>query len=348
MADGPIDYLSAMGGFAGLGDPFRSFINGWSGMQGIRANEQQLAKQQSELDDEAAYKQAVESVMANPNPQGFAALQARFGDRHRGIKDAFEIQDAAIRNADLRQMSEVYAAAQGGRWDIATTALRRRVEADRAAGQRDESDEQVLALLESGDPVQQRQALGMLGMGLSAIIGHDKFAQTYSALGKEQREGALHPLEMRRNQAQAATEEAEAAYAPEYYDARADNERAGISLKQAQTANYGSLMANRGREGGGRGDGNRTGSPSRTPTMAGAIAPLLAKMARGEPLTPAEQAAMAYYRPGGRNRSAGGAPAAARPSAPSGGPPRVRSLGEARSLPRGTVFIDPNGRTRVR
>lgn len=58
-------------------------------------------------------------------------------------------------------------------------------------------------------------------------------------------------------------------------------------------------------------------SPSRAPTMAGTMAPILGKVARGEPLTPGEQQAWAMYRSGRTRPSAGGG--AATPA--SGGPP---------------------------
>lgn len=90
------------------------------------------------------------------------------------------------------------------------------------------------------------------------------------------------------------------------------------------------------------------GSASRTPrapTMAGTMAPILAKVARGEALTPAEQQAWSMYRPGRR----GGAAAGPAPAAGGGKTPvRVSSPDEARKLPKGTAFMTPDGRVKIR
>jgi len=103
------------------------------------------------------------------------------------------------------------------------------------------------------------------------------------------------------------------------------------------------------RPSGGGGGGHTSGGRA---TMAGVIAPILAKLSRGEPLTAAEQQAMAYYRPPARGRGGRGgiAPAPPAPPPPPRGraPIRVRTLEEARRLPKGTHFIDPYGRPKVR
>lgn len=48
------------------------------------------------------------------------------------------------------------------------------------------------------------------------------------------------------------------------------------------------------------------GAPPRAPTMAGTMAPILAKVAKGQPLTPAEEKAWSMYRPGRRAGAGGG------------------------------------------
>ena len=68
-------------------------------------------------------------------------------------------------------------------------------------------------------------------------------------------------------------------------------------------------------------------------------APLLAKMAAGQPLTPAEQQVMALYHSGGR--STGGRRGAA------GSLPTISSPAEAAKLPRGTQFRAPDGSIRT-
>lgn len=101
-----------------------------------------------------------------------------------------------------------------------------------------------------------------------------------------------------------------------------------------------------------------------TPTKV--IGPILAKISRGEQLTPGEQAALDRIRPPKTvnpitaliaNMGGGGAPSAPvpapRPAPPPAansrrGPVRVKTVEEARALPPGTPFITPDGRQKVR
>jgi hypothetical protein len=92
------------------------------------------------------------------------------------------------------------------------------------------------------------------------------------------------------------------------------------------------------------------GTGSRPPRGTGeVVAPILAKLARGEPLTAGETQALGMYRGGGR-RGGGSAPRPRPAPAPAAasGPVRVRTPDEARALPPGTVFITPDGRRKVR
>jgi hypothetical protein len=99
------------------------------------------------------------------------------------------------------------------------------------------------------------------------------------------------------------------------------------------------------------------GSGSRPPRGTGeVVAPILAKLARGEKLTPGETQALGMYRGGGR-RGGGSLPGPTKPAprprpapapAAASGPVRVRTPDEARALPPGTVFITPDGRRKVR
>lgn len=99
--------------------------------------------------------------------------------------------------------------------------------------------------------------------------------------------------------------------------------------------------------------GGGSGGAPRQPTMAGAMAPILAKVARGEALTPGEQQAWSMYRPPNRGRSgptvAGALVASGGGAAPAtGGPVRIKSKEDYARLPAGTTFIDPNGVRRVK
>lgn len=81
-----------------------------------------------------------------------------------------------------------------------------------------------------------------------------------------------------------------------------------LSLRQTPT--YSQANPRPASTGGGSGSG--AGGKPRAPTMAGTMAPLLAKVARGERLSPAEQQAWSMYRPG-RDGSGSGSRTSAAP-----------------------------------
>ncbi|MBI0475730.1 hypothetical protein D9601_10240 [Sphingomonas sp. MA1305] len=92
-------------------------------------------------------------------------------------------------------------------------------------------------------------------------------------------------------------------------------------------------------------------SSSRPPTMAGTMAPILGKVARGETLTPAEQNAWNMYRPPNRGRggrSVASALVSGGAGASGSAPVQVKSKEDYARLPAGASFIDPNGVQRVK
>jgi hypothetical protein len=100
--------------------------------------------------------------------------------------------------------------------------------------------------------------------------------------------------------------------------------------------------------GGGGGGGRRAYDPNRPPRTTGeAVAPIVAKMARGEALTQGERAALATYGRRGGARLPDMTPAPNAP-APRGEPVRVNTPAQARALPKGTVFVTPDGKQKVR
>jgi hypothetical protein len=95
--------------------------------------------------------------------------------------------------------------------------------------------------------------------------------------------------------------------------------------------------------------GGRGPAPTRAPTMAGTMAPILGKVARGEALTPGEQQAWSMYR-WGRTRPGGGGllgdSGGATP--PTAAPRRISSKAEYDRLPKGSTYIAPDGSRRVK
>lgn len=125
---------------------------------------------------DGAFRAATEAVMVDPNPDAIARLAIQFPEKAEELKKGWELMDVGKRQSELQQMGEAYGAAMNGKYDIAAGVLRKRVEADKAAGLDDPIDNAILAALESGDPVQQKAALGQMGYALAALAGPEKFS----------------------------------------------------------------------------------------------------------------------------------------------------------------------------
>jgi hypothetical protein len=144
---------------------------------------QQLAKTQRDALEQQNFQTDLTHVLANPSPAGYSALALRHPAHAEQIKTGFEIQDKAKRDSDLSAMVDIYAPAQAGKYSLAAALLQRRIDADKAAGQDITHDKMLLDALNSGDPTQQKAAVGMMGYTLAAITG-DKFNETLATLNK--------------------------------------------------------------------------------------------------------------------------------------------------------------------
>lgn len=197
----PIDQTAILGGGQAL-------VPNWA-QQDLqkRISESLLASQattrqvqQQELQDKALtrerfgqYQTDVADAWMSGDPAKIGGIIARYPDQAEPIRKAWDMKDEAARTNDLRQMGELYSAMRGGRWDIATSSLERRIQADRAAGQDTAEDETILSEIKSGEPARQKAAMGMLGMSLAAIVGPDKFGATLGTLNEGNADFTLGP-----------------------------------------------------------------------------------------------------------------------------------------------------------
>lgn len=155
----------------------------------IAAQQQQAALKAQEMQRQAEQQQAgqkalLEALM-NPSAESFARVVAVNPEMASQVKDTWGMMEGERQKADMTAMGSIYAAGKAGRYDLAANLMRERVEADAAAGQADPADQAILDALESGDPVQQRAALGQVGMGIAMIAGPERFSAAYGALDTE-------------------------------------------------------------------------------------------------------------------------------------------------------------------
>lgn len=142
----------------------------------------QLAEVRQKLEQRQAFGEDVTAVLADPNPKNVSALILKHPEYAEQVKSGWDLRDKATKQADLTQLGGIYSAAQAGKWDVAAKAARARFDADKAAGQIDPTEEQIVSALESGDPAERNAALGMIGVQLAAATGAEHFGTVYGNL----------------------------------------------------------------------------------------------------------------------------------------------------------------------
>lgn len=183
----PLDFLGRMGGPANLPNLIGDASAITQGrereaatIQALQARalfEQSQAAQQIEQQQRAqAYQQALRGHLESPTAGSAANLSLQFPEYSKQINDAYALQDGAKRDGELRLKSTIYSRAHAGDWGAAGTELERYITAAKDAGEDVSDEEAMLAHLKSGDPAQQKMALGILGYDLATIVGPDKWA----------------------------------------------------------------------------------------------------------------------------------------------------------------------------
>lgn len=184
----PIDYVSGLGKLPDpMGDINRMMMQRMGMEQAQLQNETmraQLSEAQRKQERVTQFETAAAGALKDPTAANISNLMITNPEYADEIKKGWDIRDGAARQTDLTQLGEIYSAGSNGRYDLAAKAARRRYDADVAAGQADESDLQLITALESGDPAQQKAALGMVGVNLAAATGIDHFGTVYGALNK--------------------------------------------------------------------------------------------------------------------------------------------------------------------
>ncbi|MDT0507535.1 D-Ala-D-Ala carboxypeptidase family metallohydrolase [Novosphingobium sp. MMS21-SN21R] len=168
--------------------------------QGIKIQQAQKAQERQGL-----FQRDVAEAVHSGDPRAIGRLMVQYPEFADQIKPGWEALSADARRTNLTQTGIIYQRASAGDAKGAAALLRKRYEADVAAGQGDETTKEILDGLEGGDPQEVKIAIGSLGM----ILASDdpaKFGEVY---------GKLNPTD------------AKSAFAKEY------NDRVGIFGKAA-------------------------------------------------------------------------------------------------------------------
>lgn len=227
--------LNYSGAFANIPSPQASFMEGVKGGAGIQQLQQQQQaaaaarlQQQQMQDDLAALSQ-------NPTTDAIGRMSIKYPQLSENFKRSFDILDPAQKQAKLEHASQVYAAINSNKPDVAQKILNDQAAALRNSGnEKDAKAAEIMATLVRDHPEMAKTSAGLI---LSAAVGPDKFAATYGAVGGEQRAQEQAPAALRKAIAEAGGAESEEkikAVDAKYADSKAmqDIEKRGWDIKK--------------------------------------------------------------------------------------------------------------------
>jgi hypothetical protein len=206
----PINYAGA---FDGVPTPSQSLTQGVQLGSGILQMQQQRAQQQLMLQRQQQMQQDVGQLSKNPTPEAIAQISLKYPEMSEQFKRSYDMLTPAQQQGNVEHATQVFAAAQSGRPDIAAKLLKERATALRNSG--DEQKAKAADAMAQWAELHPDSFKASAGLMLSSAMGPEKFATTFKTLGDEGRADAKAPAEVRAANAEAGIKEAAAAVAPQ-------------------------------------------------------------------------------------------------------------------------------------
>jgi len=201
----PIDYTSA---FANIPSPQNAMLEGLK-IGGVMHDQQQaridaqkaaLAKDQMNAD--------LHELSQNPTTEAIGRMSLKYPQLSENFKRSFDMLDPGQRQAKLEHASQVYAAINNNKPDIAIDLLTKQAEASRNVGnEKDARAAETMISMVRDHPEMAKTSAGLI---LSSAVGPEKFAAAYGAVGDEQRAQAEAPADLAKKQADAKKAAADA------------------------------------------------------------------------------------------------------------------------------------------
>lgn len=172
-----------------------------------------IQQQQQELAEKNALRADLMALGDSSSPEQYWKLAARYPTM-RGISDAAQALSEAQRRQVVGSASQIHAALQSNRPDLARAIVQRSIDADKASGNPPDPDDlALLGMIDSGDPDQLRAAKGS-AYALVAASNPDTAAKNLNDSTEGERDFTLAPGSRRYNARGEIV--AEAPFAPQY------------------------------------------------------------------------------------------------------------------------------------
>ena len=220
-----------------LPDPTNNVMSGVQNALGIAkmASERNVAEQKA-LDLQRAREQQVtlESDLAklsqNPTPSALASMMVKYPSLSEQFKRTYDVLNTEQQQARVGQASQVYAALQADKPDVAIQILGEQANAYRNSGM--DKDAKTLDDLSELIRMNPATAKTSTGLFLASAMGPDKFTETFTKLETDRRAQEKQPFEVTEAQAKAQKAAVDAKFAES--NAALDLQKKGWDITKIQ------------------------------------------------------------------------------------------------------------------
>lgn len=244
-------------------DPTQSVMGGVQNALNIgnMVSQRNLAEQKALELQTAREKQAqmdsdLGALSQNPTPSALISMMVKYPSLSENFKKTYDVLSSEQKDSRTKQASQVYAAMQAGKPEVAQQLLLEQAAAARNAGmEQDAKAAETVAELVKLNPATAETSTGLL---LASAMGPDKFAETFTKLQGERRDAELQPSKLTESQARAQKAAVEAKFAESgaaldlqkkgwditkiQEDIKIARQNAGIAAMNAQVAREGNQI----------------------------------------------------------------------------------------------------------
>lgn len=215
----PMDYrIQVQSPFEGALQGMQAGFNLSNAMDQSAARQQDLAQKQYALEQQKQMQSDLGALAEkqNPSAQDFAAITTKYPTLAEHFKNTWSMLNTDQQQNRLSQATQVYAALNAGKPEIAKDLLTKQVQAAKNSGQdKDAQDAETMLKMVDLHP---KVALNSAGLMLSSVLGPEKFATTFSTLSKLPSEIATGEATAAKTSAEAEQKAFEAANTPQRLD----------------------------------------------------------------------------------------------------------------------------------
>jgi len=192
-------------------DPTQSVMSGVQSALGIANMQAQVAEKQRAAEQQATLQADLGSVAKNPTPSALASIMVKYPQLSEQFKRTYDVLNSEQQQSRLSQATQVYAALQSGKPEVAQQLLTEQASAMRNSGMEQEAKTaETIAELVKLHPETAKTSTGLF---LASAMGPEKFTETFTKLQTEQRAAEKAPFELTEAQAKAQKAAVDAKFA---------------------------------------------------------------------------------------------------------------------------------------